>query len=263
MKNRDVKVLIVVILSVLLIVQLGVFLFLANSANKISEYSIAFVIVILAVSTSVYTILTRNKIRKSLNGDYLDLYDEVTSKIALSSLSIVDKKDAERAVMELLVEAKFNNKLPEEAIPDTDEFTKEMLEAYGGSKALFVWMLRGLMYWIIYIVFMQGYLYIKYGFNGETMPVFVILVYGIISLIGLPSLWYAMSNRDKRVYFLIPVLVLAGSMATFFNAHIWFEGTILYEESTFLNNPIVILALLFLAVLLAVIVRKIKWQKVL
>jgi len=115
-----------------------------NTAGKYERTSFAVLIFIffLAAGSVIFVYFSKarkNRILKKLGSGFLESYDILVEKINAEPLSMIEKKEIARDLLEIFFEAQDKGRNPDDVVgKDLDSFARHITEAYG-YRNRFLW----------------------------------------------------------------------------------------------------------------------------
>ncbi len=218
--NRRGKMIGIFVLLVLLGV-LAFFYYAAAGKQDTGGGIVVSVVAVLAVASLVLLYVQRRNEKKNLSGSYLEAYDEVVQRIGTSNLSYIDKREATRQVMEILTEARREQKEVGEAIGDCNGFADNLIGAYGGVRSVLSAIIRGAQFLMGYALFLQMITWMMsrqvegIGFFETPTLLMTHVAYGIIVMVALPILNLGSAKKHAALYMIAAVLIVVGVTAVF------------------------------------------------
>ncbi len=213
MKSRStILVVSVVILTVILIATVGLYILAVinqPNGNAGPALAVAGIIVALALAAVALALVARALRKKKLvllKPEFQDVLELVMIQVASSNLGYLARRQLDDELVDLFAQASSDGRVPQQVIgDDVNEFADRIIAAYGSKRSFWLLELSGIQYFAGYLLFVQGYEYLRDNEGYATyfqarMELTTIILYAVIAFLTIPlTLWlYQAGQRADR-----------------------------------------------------------------
>ncbi|MCH4886113.1 DUF1048 domain-containing protein [Acidaminobacter sp. JC074] len=264
------RVVMTILLSVLLIVQMLVFMVNKKESNMaiFLMFGLIVLLALISVFMSIYKLKELKDRISSLPESYKAVYVDAQESIDLSNLSSGMKQDIKTAVLEIFEHASMDQRDVESVIDgDLNKFLEPFISAGGGNFSILYLMAYSLSLFVGYIILMKVYKMTKIGFSLEaiessTLDFGIVISYAIIAFVFFPWLMYLMRKASverwsnvKRLWIICPVLLPIGILFVLIGVENDALRAFLDKELSLLDSPLKLLSAIVIFLLSLYLVK--------